>query len=434
MLKKSRCDFIKVVSQSYQCFEQYKLPGSSGAKLPGMRSVNGVRADSMEAYSRLMPALAALDFSSTDEELAEGGLSRLNIRNTIAQGILAGTDPSSIEYWGDLSKGGQIVCEAADVAFTLWLSKNWIFDRLTESEQSNVENWLSGALAATVPDNNWHLFIAQIGWVLHILFDQPCLEQISARLVRVREFSRDDGLFHDGPAGNVDGYSAWGFHYHLGLLQFMGYSDAEWSRALRLKSGVLFLHLISPHGWPVFGRSIHYRTAITASLAVSVLNNDQGIFLQQIRRANEAVWSYFLDRRLMESGRFTQGYWGDDVDLLEGYAGPASPLWCLRSIIPLFILKSDHEFWSGETSKLPIELSDFNIPFGQTGKFLNGCLKSGVVKIVDPSANDTGSKFLRPTRFEVLKSMLRGIRYRPSNHQARYKRTEYYSDRPFFIL
>ena len=433
MLISNRRDYLKIISDSYQCFERYKSPLSTGARLPGMRSGNGVRADSMEAFSRLMPAIAAVDISSSDSELFEVGISRPRIRSTILQGIVAGTDPASPEYWGDLSNGGQAVCEASDIAIIIWLTKEWLFDQLTTADRSRIEVWLYGALKAEIPDNNWHLFLATIGWVLKALFDASSMPDVIKHLNRVKSFSREDGLFHDGPEGEVDGYTSWGFHYQLGLLQYMGCADASWSEDLRIKSNPLFLHLISANGWPVFGRSIHYRTAITASLSVSVLNRHSELCLGQVRRATDATWSYFLERGLLDQGRFTQGYWSDDVDLLEGYAGPASPLWCLRSIIPLLLISGRDEFWSLQASVLPVESVDYEMPFGQTGRVLVGDFKLGVVQIINPLASRISQQFLRPNIFERGKSLIRGVRYRPSNYEARYQRALYTSDSPFFV-
>ncbi|WP_425248215.1 DUF2264 domain-containing protein [Desulfonatronum thiosulfatophilum] len=81
----------------------------------------------------------------------------------------------------------------------------------------------------------------------------------------------------------------------------------------------------------------------------------------EARRALDVTWQYFLARRALRKGIVTQGYHGPDPRILDLYAGPASSLWSLRSLVMAFYYPPNHLFWSVPTQPLPVEQNDFEL-------------------------------------------------------------------------
>ncbi|WP_425248214.1 DUF2264 domain-containing protein [Desulfonatronum thiosulfatophilum] len=88
---------------------------------------------------------------------------------------------------------------------------------------------------------------------------------------RIKDFDLGDGWFRDGPSGHVDFYSAWGFHY---ALTWINRIDPQWDSTFIQNTQQKFLanyrYLIGPHGFPILGRSVHYRIAASAPLSLEL--------------------------------------------------------------------------------------------------------------------------------------------------------------------
>ena len=428
-----RDDYLALIADLLDGFLEAARPEGSGADLPGWPSGNGRRADRMEAFSRLAPALAAVLAGHGGEGPPLPGHGADAVRAVLVRGIAAGTDPASPGYWGPLQDGGQELCEASDIALTLWLGRDWLPDALGAEAGSRLAEWLAGGIGAPVKDSNWHLFPATLAAVLTRLGWGDHAADADLRLARIALFRAGGGLYRDGPDGPADSYSAWGFAYNLGFLQYVLGADAPgWIAEDRHAAAPAWAHMAAPEGWPVFGRSIHYRMGLSAPLSIGAMLGDPALAPGLARRAADALWSHFIARGALSGGRLTQGYWGDDPDLVEGYSGPASPLWSLRSLIPLLALPEDHAVWAAPPVPLPVEQDDYEVPFGETGWRIAGERATGRVTLL--TTNEGPDRpFRRPGPLEKLKARFRGKLYRPDNDAARYGRTRYVSDRPFFL-
>lgn len=430
----SRREYLNVIARNYRRYIQTCTPSGSSVRRRRPLSVNGGAADSMEGFSRLVPILAALVSHGSKEDFDILGDSRESVADRIAKAIASGVDPDSKSYWGGLQFGGQVLCEASDISLAIWIGRDWIFKKFNESEILRIVSWLVPGVSANVRDNNWHLFPATIGAVLISCFGFDFVDSVRFRLERVREFYVGGGMFVDGCDGEVDHYTSWGFHYSLAFLQCMLNDSAlDWVDDARSAAVIPYSHLISPEGWPVHGRSIHYRTAVTAVLSVAVMRNDFLASIADIRRCTDALWGYHLNNGLIKSGDFTLGFLGEDLDLVEGYSGPSSGLWCLRSLIPLFCLPCDHEYWSSLDGRLPIERGSYVVNYGSAGWRLIGDSSSGVILLAAPTGMGEDIEFKRPNLLARVKGCIRGRTYLPDNYLARYKRKVYSSRLPFYL-
>jgi len=73
-------------------------------------------------------------------------------------GIVAGTTPTSQEYWGKLHDYDQLFVEMGALASYLIFTKPVFWDLLTPREQTNLFDWLNQINQHTIPKTNWLFF------------------------------------------------------------------------------------------------------------------------------------------------------------------------------------------------------------------------------------------------------------------------------------
>src|SRR5690606_41711400 len=91
--------------------------------------------------------------------------------------------------------------------------------------------------------------------------------------------------------------------------------------------------LCGAHCVPIVGRSRSYRLVRPAPLVAAAVVAPGRIPPGEAMRALDATWSRFVPRGAVVEGRITQGICADDPALLDGYSGPGSCLWSLRSLL-----------------------------------------------------------------------------------------------------
>jgi hypothetical protein len=429
----TRADYVTLVGYVVEGFLTYATPSHALAHYPGLPAGGARQAAEFEGFSRIAPLLGAwLEHSEgTSLPLQSGG--EADVAQILKSGVLAGTNPSHADYWGDITDRDQRIAEAADVALALWLSRATLWDRLGAAEREQIGAWLLQVNGKKIADNNWHLFVAQVNVALQALGAPFDAAAIDAHLARTLEFYRGDGWFTDGPAGPVDYYNAWGFYYHIGWIHRMNATVLRESvdTALPLFAADL-LHLLGPNGMPVFGRSVCYRLAVSAPLIFASTFRPDSLPPAQARRALDLTWDYFLEHGAMREGRLTQGYCGDDAAILDNYSGPASCLWSLRSLIVALDVAPDTAFWTQAAAQLPVEKDDFERSIA-TGKWLvRGDASTGDVIITNPAPLPEARTQLENFGFvDRVLSVVRGGPRRPKNEAAKYDRATYGSIQPF---
>ncbi|MBC2862972.1 DUF2264 domain-containing protein [Klebsiella pneumoniae] len=102
-------------------------PGSQGAKK-----------NAMEGVSRFLPTIAAWrHFSNTNSFKSLDG-NMIDISEVLHQSFIKGTNKTSPSYWGDIDgDSDHRICEAADLALALWISKDYVWVRYTITEKTN---------------------------------------------------------------------------------------------------------------------------------------------------------------------------------------------------------------------------------------------------------------------------------------------------------
>jgi hypothetical protein len=414
-------------------FMTYRSRCGAHADYAGLGSYNGPAMDRLEGFSRIAPLAAAWlhGHRDTNIQLADG--QPLDLVAILKAGLLAGTDPTSREYWGRIKHWSQAIVEAADIALVLWLTRAQLWDTLGRDERKRIGDWLIQVNGKRIPDNNWHLFPVQVNAVLAALGAPHDAVEMEQHYQRVKSFYRDQGWFRDGEAEDTPGfdyYDAWSFHYHLQWLRRIAPElDGPFIDQTFREFVATYKYFISPTGFPMLGRSTCYRMAAPVPLVLAQQSHADVVSPGEARRALDVVWQYFIAHGALSRGNVTQGYFGHDPRLLEPYSGPASCLWSLRSLVAAFTLPDEHIFWRARPEPLPVEKGDYRIAIKSTGWDIVGDRASGVVTI---ETRHTTNPALEPVSLtdRLLDPFSRQPR-RPNNIPAKYNRARYVSTSPY---
>lgn len=366
---KYQCDeLVKYVAEA---FEYYSIWDYTHAYYPGRPSQQNARTDAMEGASRVLPTLAAwlhIDGGTRkDFSLINGR--RIEPASIIYSAFLAGTNPQHPGFWGTLHNCDQRICESADLALTLWLSRHHVWSRYADEEKEQIISWFRQVDKLTTVDNNWHLFPLTVQFVIKALTGVDTIDHI--RYLRIKEFYVGDGWFRDGAKGNYDYYNAWGFHYSLYWLdQISPDFDPDFIRGSLAKFICSYKYLFTSQGLPFFGRSACYRLAVAAPLISAA---DHGsLSPSEAKRVLETSLSYFIANGALEMGLPTQGLFGCDERLIDNYSGPASSLWSLRALNVALYCGERSGLWETQASPLPVEQGDFTLQVPAIGLQIQG--------------------------------------------------------------
>jgi len=410
-----------------------RSPMGATARYPGMFSYNGTAMDRLEGFSRTAPLIAAwLHGGRPSSVTSEGGVP-IDLVELLRSGIVAGTDSASPEYWGDTKHWGQSIVEAADIALTLWLTRDDLWNGRGAAEQARIARWLIQVNGKRIPDNNWHLFVAQVNAVLAALGQPSDPDEMRRHYLQAKSFYCGAGWFRDGnmPGGPFfDFYNAWGFHYHLQWLKRIAPDlDSDFIDTALAEFAVNYKHFFGPQGFPIMGRSACYRMAAPVPLVFAQEDHPLLVSPGEARRALDVTWQYFIRRGALSRGNVTQGYYSADPRLLENYSGPASCLWSLRSLVAAFSLPPDSPLWCSAPEPLPVERGDFELQLPQPGWVLVGNSKAGSVTIRTGHPHDPPLEAHRI--LDRLAEQVTRKPRRPKNHAAKYERSRYDSNHPF---
>ena len=407
-------------------FRKYRSSQGSRVQYPGYGSIRGYDICGLEGFARTAPLLAAWLYRGCS---ARFGKFRLDM--CLRDGLLAGTDPSSPEYWGDIGSDDQRLVEAADIARAVWLSRKQVWSQLDIREQSRIAAWLSQACSSHIRvRNNWLLFPVVVEAALTDLGHSTASTYGNYWEFK-EKFYRQNGWFFDLPEG-VDFYNTWGIGYDLFWLHLLAPAlDAEFLRIALLQSGRLTAHLISPAGVPIMGRSVCYRTAVPCPVLAAAHVDDEVVSPGMARRSLDAVWRYFVTRGALRQGSLTMGYFDNDPRLIDDYTGPGSSHWGLRSLVLAYMFPDGHSFWQSDPEHLPIEKDDFCLALKHLGWTVRGFKDTQNITITI-AGNARDNLTLEP-QTDAMRRDEASLRapVRPKNHAAKYEQRTYQALYPF---
>jgi hypothetical protein len=381
ILARMTCGYAKIAKQS----------GSPARVLyPDDRRGLPDSVDAIESFARIASAWGAWLRNAGNPATLKFDGHEMNVEALLRQALLDGTDSSNpYTYWGDIGHLDQRIVESADIAVTLWMSRERVFNKMTAEEQKQVIAWLAQVDGKGTYTDNWILFTAMAQAVRHHLGFASPVDDIDNRLMQIDEFYRGDGWYVDGPSDEFELYNAWMFGWHYFLWTWIDGERRPDHRQLVLDRGRSFidgfLHFFGANGsYPAWGRSIVYRFAALAPFAVGhflkIAPNDPGL----LRRVSSGCIRYFYDHDLFEpEGHFVrQGYHGDFPPAGEAYISPGSPYWCCHGLFALTFDRDD-PFWTATETPLPVEREDFELALPAPGFLLRGRRDTGQVLLLN---------------------------------------------------
>lgn len=286
------------------------------------------------------------------------------------EGIIAGTDPDSVDYWGDVTDFDQLLVEMASLALTLILIKSKTWDLMSERSQSNLASWLRQINDHTMPDNNWHFFRILVNVALKKLDVAYSQDLIESDLALMDSYYDGEGWYYDGPKTQRDYYIPWGFHYYsLIYATLTEEENPERSNCFKLRARKFaqsYHHFFDKDGAAIpFGRSLTYRFAQAAFWSALVFANVEALPWGEIKGLYARNMSYWFKQAILTNdGLLSVGYAYENLTMAEGYNSPGSPYWAYKSFLLLAVEKS-HPYWLAEATPYITNQAQF---YSQAGR------------------------------------------------------------------
>ena len=348
--------------------------------LPGANSVYGPRSDALEAFARTF-LLAAFRIAGDPEETGW-------IAQWYAEGLDAGTNPANPNRWPTPGELDQAKVEAASLAVGLALTREVLWDKLSQRVQEQLIAWFETVIGGDYPPINWVWFQIVVETFLASVGGRYSDEDIDAGLAIHDSLYRGHGWFADGPERAYDHYNGWAFQVYPQLWALMAPTDPR-VLARSASDGERLAdylddaaYLVGGNGAPLIqGRSLIYRFAAAAPFWVGELSGHTRLSPGVARRASSGMLDYFLRHGAINSdGLLTIGWHGEFPGMRQAYSGAGSPYWAAKGFLGL-ALPADHRVWTAIEEPLPVEVGDTRRLIAAPGWQVNGTVSDGVVRI-----------------------------------------------------
>lgn len=378
----------------------WATPGGAMLDLPGRPSRSGVRSDGLEGYARTF-LTAAFRVAGADGKDPHNRLERY------ADGLTAGTrtagrdDTESWPLIEDHTVFGQPMVESASVAIGLRLTRPWLWDRLDAGTQDRTEEWLRGALRHTPAPNNWYLFPYSVAGFLESVGrgDGETARARQRALDLLEGWYRGEGWYSDGDGRAFDHYNGWALHLYPVLDGYLsGEAELSAPHGARLREHLeSFSLMFGADGAPMhFGRSLTYRFAAGAAVAMGAVTGHTPLSPGVSRRLISGSLTYFLERGAAGAdGLLSLGWHGPHDATLQEYSGPSSPYWASKAFVAL-LAPPEHPLWTAPEEPAPSEGPDRVLSLPSPGLLVQSTRSDGIVRL-----HNHGSDHVRPHEGET---------------------------------
>ncbi len=344
-----------------------KLMANGKASLPieGMASDHDANADRLESYAR--PFLLWAHWQKSLEAHSDGDDEAISktAKAWFRQGLLAGTDPDSPEFWGHSANFHQHSVEMGLMVIGLELSRESLWSTLSDSEKQQVLSWLESDVGNGHHWNN-HMFFGIL--VMEFLIREGRGHEVY-RLVVDRWFEELDGMYAsdgwymDGMNQAFDFYNAYAWHYYiLWWISLYGENNSDRCRRWSERCGRFlqdYPHFFAESGeHPAFGRSITYRFNATAPFGLAHALGVSPLEPGLSRSLCQRNLKFFMDKPVAQSqGCLSLGWYDEFIDMVEVYSCGGSTYWAAKAFAPL-LLGPDDAFWTNEEITCPASKGD----------------------------------------------------------------------------
>ena len=313
----------------------------------------------MECFGRLMAGLAPW-LSLPDDDTAEG-IQRKQLREWALKSYAQSVDPESKDYllW---RKEGQPLVDAAYIAESFLRGYDALWVPLDDLTKQRYIAEFQQLRRVDPPYTNWLLFSSTVECFLKKAGAQTDYYRITSALRKVDEWYVGDGWYSGGEDFAFDYYNSFVIHpMYVECLEVMtnGGKQNIWNvkggnfpNALKRmqRFGMILERFVSPEGtFPVFGRSITYRTGVLQPLALLSLRGwlPKELPAGQVRAAMTAVIQRMFgdNRNFNAEGYLTLGFNGSQPNISDWYTNNGSLYLASLAFLPLG-LPADAPFWT----------------------------------------------------------------------------------------
>lgn len=346
---KSRQDMADIILGLIEPLKKYYSQEKAWLNLEATSAHYPDTAAWMEGFSRPLWGLGAYwaDGSSNKEW-----------EEIYLQGIIAGTDSNSEEYWGDCVPYDQKFVEMAALSYTILWSGDKFLDRMTGGQRRNLFSWLSQINHNPCYNCNWRFFHILVNVALKIAGEEYDEEGMKKNLQFIDDCYVGDGWYGDGIHGPTDYYVPFAMHFY-GLVYAVFMKDTDPERCQKYINraflfGKNFVYWFAENGSAVpYGRSQTYRFAQAAFYSACVMAGIEPLPLGVMKGIIIKHLEYWLDKQIFDHGGvLTIGYEYPNLTMAESYNAPGSPYWGLK-IFACLTLAEDNEFWNVKMLPLP---------------------------------------------------------------------------------
>lgn len=377
----TRRHWIAVADHLLASAAAYRSPQGARINFPGRPSQQGPATDGLEGFARTF-LLAAF--------LHAGGADHNDHLSRYVEGLIAGTrtvgadDNESWPVVGHVGRDGQPHVEAAGIALSLHLTKADTWGRLSADEQDRLAGWFRATITREPSPNNWYLFPATIASFLEGVGrgDDQTRYVIERAMDLVELWYRGQGWYSDGAGEAYDHYVGWAMHLYPVLhakLHGLPEQDVLGGRLEEFLQ--TFARTFDRNGSPLYyGRSMTYRTATLAAVALGEAAGRTPLSSGQSRRVLSAGLRYFLERgSITDNGVLSLGWHGEHLPTLQRYSGPGSPYWASKGFLAL-MLPDDHPVWTSTEAELPGDTVDYTRAL-DIGLLIQSTAADGLVRV-----------------------------------------------------
>lgn len=338
-------------------------PGAASLPLEGQASDHGEAADILETFAR--PCLLASHWLAAKGGGGETlGFTREEIAKWFREGLVAGTDPSSDQYWGPVTNYHQHCVEMGALVLALEIARDYIWAPLADADKQQVLAWMRTARGCGFHRNN-HMFfgVLPLSFIISEGAGKPGDQELVLRwLDTLESMYIRDGWFVDGMNETIDHYNSYAWHFY-GLWWGKFYGDMDPARAQRWKEYAVpflkdYVHFFAATGEQVpFGRSMVYRFNASAPFGLTHHCGVEALDPGLCRNVFMKNLDFFISK-LPEDKPLSLGWTDDFPPMSEVYSCAGSPYWAAKAFSPLLIDPSE-PFWTAPAKPLPSETGDF---------------------------------------------------------------------------